>query len=482
LSDRDGDDARVKLHQRAADFFAHQRRPIGRWQTIEDVSPQLQEFDQRVKAGEYDLAAEVLLMIDRDYLWEWNQKALLAESHGRLQGHLTDASLARASRRRLGWTHWPDVQQAAPIFEQNLSEARQAGDQQAEADALDDLAQVRRYQANWARALELHEQALGLYRAIGDWRGEGEALGGAAQALTGLGQIERAMAYNEQALAIQRALNHLPSIGFLLGAQGTLYGMQGQFERAIAHYTAAIGVYGELNSQRGIANSLAQSAFVYANLGEFERALESASQAADTYRALRNVEDEVMAHMMGGIARVLKGDAAEAIAPLQSALAPEVHNMVTRSFAGYFLVTARIMVGQITEARELRATMPPSARPTPALGLKVMDGLIAARLGETDLARMTFQAAIDFAAQLSSQVPNGYEVPYWCGLAEAGLALLDRSDAHLTTALADYATAREACTAEGVISLRSHLLDALMACPGGEFLQAAQAALHDRGH
>lgn len=480
LADRDGDDARIKLHQRAADFFAHQRLPIGRWQTIEDVSPQLQEFDQRVKAGEYDLAAEVLATIDRDYLWEWNQNALLAELHGHLQGHLTDAALARASRRRLGWTHWPDVQQAAPIFEQNLSEARQAGDRQAEADALDDLAQVNRFQMNMAQALELHEQALGLYRAIGDRRGEGEALGGAAQALMGTGQIERALAYNEQALAIQRALNHQPSIGFLLGAQGTLYNMLGQFERAIACYTAAIGVYGELNAQRGIASHLALSAFVYANLGQFEQALECVRRAAGIARALHNAEAEVMTQMLRGIALVLRGDAAEAIEALQLALAPEVHNMVTRGFASHFLVMAQVMTGQIAGARELRATMPPWPRPTPTLAQKVLDGLIAARLGEADSARMTFQAALDYAAQLPPQAPNRYEVPYWRGLANAGLALLNRSDAHLTVAQIEYAIARETCAAAGIVSLHCHLLDALLVCPGGEFLQAARAALDDQ--
>ena len=470
LSDRHGDE-RVMLHRRAADFFAHQRQPIGCWQTIEDVSPQLQEFDQRVKAGEYDRAAEVLATIDRDYLWEWNQTALLAELHGRLQGHLTTATLARASRRRLGWTHWPDIQQVAPIFEQNLSEARQAGDQQAEADALDDLAQVNRFQMNMAQALDLHQQALGLYRMIGDRRSEGEALGGAAQASIGLGQIEQAVAYNDQALAIQRALNQLPSLAFLLGAKGTLCNMLGQFERSIASYTAAIGVYGDLNAQRGIASTLSLSTFVYANLGEFEQAEDCARRAADIARALHNPEAEVMTRLLGGIVRVMKGAAADAIESLQAALAPEVHNMVTRSFASYFLVAAHIIVGQIAAARELRTAMPSPIRLIPTLGMNLMDGLIAARLRETDVARAAFQAALKFIAQLPPQAPNRYEVPYWQGLANAGLALLDRSDAHLSAAQIAYANAREMCPAAGIVSLQRQLLNALMACTGSEFLQ-----------
>ena len=59
------------LKARAADYYTQIRTPRESWRTLEDVRPQLAEFELRCDTGDYDTAATVLDDIDRNYLQLW---------------------------------------------------------------------------------------------------------------------------------------------------------------------------------------------------------------------------------------------------------------------------------------------------------------------------------------------------------------------------------------------------------------------------
>ena len=65
------------LRHRAAEYFRQARSPRDKWRTIEDLAPQLAEFDLRCEVQEYEAAGSLLLDISRDYLaaWGWNRLA-----------------------------------------------------------------------------------------------------------------------------------------------------------------------------------------------------------------------------------------------------------------------------------------------------------------------------------------------------------------------------------------------------------------------
>ncbi len=476
IPEGDGPYTRQPLHLRAVQFFRHQRKPQAEWTTVDDVSPQLAEYEHLLQAGEYDSAAEVLLLIDRDYLWEWGQKNRLKTMHERLQGHLTDLHLVHASRRRLGWTHWPNLPEVVPLFEQNLESARRAGDRQAEADALDDLAQVSRYQRDLKHAVELHEHALAIYRDIGDRRGEGDALGGLGITCVGLGQAERGIAYSEQALAIHRELNHQPSLGFTLWSMGTTYRLLGRFEQAAACHTTAVGVFREINAPKGVANNLASLATACASLGRFEQAFDCLRQALDICRALQDQDGTSMVQTHWGATLAMKGDSSEAAVMLKDARAVGITNNVTLAFNDYYLMNALIASGQAAEAQALMAATSVPPHPPFVLNRAVLVGVAQACLNEADAARGSFTAALEYADKLISR-PDRFEVLCRRGMANAGLALLDQDDARLKAVLADFAEARKECAAPGIVRLYVQLLEALMAYPGGERLASVRAAL-----
>src|SRR4029077_12963436 len=93
------------LQARAAGYYAQIRTPRESWRTLEDVRPQLAEFELRCEAGDYDTAATVLDDIDFDYLQLWGHYRILLELHGRIHGHITDPTLNANHLNSLGNCH-----------------------------------------------------------------------------------------------------------------------------------------------------------------------------------------------------------------------------------------------------------------------------------------------------------------------------------------------------------------------------------------
>jgi hypothetical protein len=90
------------LRARAAGWFALSRKPREAWKSLDDLAAQLSEFDLRCEAHDYDTAVSVLLEFDFDYLLLWGHYGLMIDLHERLQGKLTEPSVALESVGNLG--------------------------------------------------------------------------------------------------------------------------------------------------------------------------------------------------------------------------------------------------------------------------------------------------------------------------------------------------------------------------------------------
>ena len=90
------------LHRAAQSIFKQTRKPRVDWKTIEDLAPQLAEFDLRYTGQDYDTAATVLLDIDFDHLFLWGHARRVVELHERLRGKLSDSWLNGSSLGNLG--------------------------------------------------------------------------------------------------------------------------------------------------------------------------------------------------------------------------------------------------------------------------------------------------------------------------------------------------------------------------------------------
>ena len=90
------------LRARAADYYAQVQTPPESWSCLDDVRPQLAEFELRCDSGDYDTAAAVLVGIDLGYLQVWGHYRTLADLHRRIHGRITDPALNAAHLAGLG--------------------------------------------------------------------------------------------------------------------------------------------------------------------------------------------------------------------------------------------------------------------------------------------------------------------------------------------------------------------------------------------
>ena len=131
--DRDADPApftQQALRHRGGDYFEQTRTPRENWKTLDDLAPQLAEFELRYQGQDYDTAAQVLLGIDFDSLIRWGHYRLTVEMHQRLQGHLDDPATGALSKLILGICYrlLGEFGRAIDLFEQALAISRKAGD------------------------------------------------------------------------------------------------------------------------------------------------------------------------------------------------------------------------------------------------------------------------------------------------------------------------------------------------------------------
>ena len=263
------------LQARAGDYYAQIRTPRQSWRTLDDVRPQLAEFELRCATGDYDTAATVLADIDFDYLRVWGHHRTLVELHGRIHGQITDPALNTAHLSSLGLCHF------------SLGE--------------------------YERAIDLHTQALAIDRDIGNRQGEGVALANLGSCRSSLGEYERAIDLYTQALAIARDIGDRQGEGTRLGNLGLCRSILGEYERAIDLYTQALAIARDIGDRYGEANALDYLGRAWLASGEARRAVTLLEQAVSTADATGDIEPAAEARSWLARARLQLGDPAAAL-------------------------------------------------------------------------------------------------------------------------------------------------------------------------
>jgi len=236
------------LLHRGAEYFRQARQPRETWKKLDDLAPQLAEFELRYAGEDYDTAASVLREIDFDYLLLWGHFRLMIEMHERLQGKIDDATLKRASTGNLGTAYFSmgQAQKAIVCYEQALASAREQKDRQGEGVWLGNLGSAYADLGDARRAIEFYEQALAIDREIGDRRGEGADLGNLGNRYAELGQTARAIEYYEQALVIHREIGDRGGEGARLGNLADALIDGGQYTEAIQRVLASVKIGEEI--------------------------------------------------------------------------------------------------------------------------------------------------------------------------------------------------------------------------------------------
>jgi tetratricopeptide (TPR) repeat protein len=288
IPDNEESDAynRHNLELRAAEFYAGLRKPKSEWKTIDDLAPQLAEFEHRVRAGDYDGACRVLNPIDHDYLLLWGHYARLVELLEKLLGRLTAPGLQATNLNSLGLAYGRlgQIERAMKFYEQALAIAGEIGDREREGHVLGNLGCVYYALGQVERAIKLLEEARAIAHEIGDRRAEVVWLSSLGDAYRDLGQVERAISLYEQSLTIARKLNDLRWGSDTLGSLGRAYRGLGQSERAIRFHEEALLIAREIGDHWQASIQLGSLGDTYRDLGQVERAIKLYEEALSIAR------------------------------------------------------------------------------------------------------------------------------------------------------------------------------------------------------
>jgi tetratricopeptide (TPR) repeat protein len=445
-ADRDAGPApftRQALWYRGAGYFEQTRTPREGWKSLEDLGPQLAEFELRNQGGDYDAAAQVLFGIDFDYLMVWGHYRLAAELHQRLQGHLDDPWTNAASKNTLAGCYLMLGQftQAIGLFEQALAIARQISDRDAEGTTLGSLGTCYYALGQIPRAIELHEQALAIARETGNRGSETMALGNLADCYSDLGQTERAIDLYEQALAIAREIGDRQGEARHLGNLGDQYSDLGQTERAIDLYEQALAIDRETGYRYSEASDLAGLGEAHGDRGWWDQGARYCRQAIE--------------------------------------VADEIGSVQVQSEARIFLARIQLLAGDLAAARQAITGARDHDHPLHRAELSLLSGIIQFRQDEPAAAAREFQEAITQADQQRELSGGGYQVLDIKALALCGLALTTDPASAVEAATA-FRAARAVTSADGITRRALALFDALAATDRGGILAPARPAAEGR--
>jgi tetratricopeptide (TPR) repeat protein len=522
---------RRSLELRAADFYAGLRKSESEWKTIDDLAPQLAEFEHRVRAGDYDGAYRVLDSIDSKYLYMWGHYTRLVELRESILGRLTDPgsrvttlhSLGNAYRA-LGQFEWAielykeslviiretsdrlrekaailgslgraysalgQIKRALKLYEEALDIACKISNRKEEGIQLGHLGLAHYALGQVKRAIAYYEQALTIAREIDDQQGEGDYLASLGRAYHGLGQVERAIQYYEKALTIAREIGDRRGEGFNLVTLGSAYRALGQVERAIQYYEEALTIARETGHRRGEGVDLGHLGLVCGTLGQFEQAIQYYEKALAITREIGDRLDESTWLDNLGLAYRALGQVEQAITHHEEALtiAREIGNRLGESYCLLSLGKALLATGELYEARRCCAEALALEMPQTSYQAALALGIILLQKHDEAVGE-TFADAVARCQAMLDKTAGLYAPRYALAAALVGQAVCDARWAEegeraglLAPALEEYRRALENCAAPGVVRDALHDLEMIHAAgveglePVFELLESAR--------
>jgi tetratricopeptide (TPR) repeat protein len=508
------------LQARAADYYSEIRTPRESWRTLEDIRPQLAEFELRCDTGDYDTAATVLNDIDADYLQVWGYYRTAVGLHGRIHGRITDPVLNGIHLTSLGYCHYnlDEYQQAIDLYTEALAIDRRAGNRRDEAVDLAGLGNCHYSLDDFRQAIELYTQALAIARDMRDRRSQGaylccvalchlslgdypqvlsllpEALAiardkgdreferleldGLGQCHHSLGDYRRAIELHTQSLAICRDISHRLGEGTALGGLGRCHFSLGDYQRAIDLDTEALAIARDIGNRRGEGTALSRLGRCHYSLGDPQQAIDLYRQALAIARDIGDRNGEANALCYLGLACLASNDARQGLTLLEqvAGITDATGDIEPAVKAQAGLARAHLQLGDPAAALAALTERPPLPYAAEEPTISLLHGLALLGLDRVDKAKQAFSSASAAAEALLAQADHNVAALQARALALSGLAAATADPARAAEAAQAFAHARIVTTAPGIAADTRRLLDAIAAHDRSGILAEARAA------
>jgi tetratricopeptide (TPR) repeat protein len=197
-----------------------------------------------------------------------------------------DQAAEAAALNNLGVVAWRQGRytQAATCFRQALTLCREAGDQAAEATALNRLGLVDFQQGRYQQAAVHHQRALALCRRAGNRAGEARALGNLGGVAWRQGRYQQAGEHLRQALTMHRQIGDPAGQSEALGVLGIIALRQGRYQEAAGQFGEALALCRQTGNRIGEADALTYLGVTALREGQCEQAAVHLEEALDLSR------------------------------------------------------------------------------------------------------------------------------------------------------------------------------------------------------
>lgn len=435
---------RYALLRRAVIYYQTQRTAQHSWSNIDDLQPQLSEFEVLCELQDYDSAAELLQDISFEYLMRWGHYRQVIALRERLIGHLKNPTLEQVNLGELGSAY-------AVIGELE-------------------------------KAIHYQEQALAFAREMGDKRNEGVWLTNLGNRHINLGQIDRALEYFQLALVNAQDQDDLRSEGVILSALGTCCTQMGQFERAREYYEEArvfAKAHDDMAAEGMILSNLGN---IYVALGDPALGIRIHDQGLEIARELENMLE--VSRRLGNLAEALVADGLykEAIQHLEEGLRLDEETGYHRgkNYKGCTLTLAYLSQGDLDAAYAAIQTAIRFDAPANNHNAVLLMGIVTLKQKQLRPAKDAFLSAVNSAGSLLKRNAYSFDALNAASLARCGLAILDDDSSHLTAAAESVVRSRNFCRAPGVLRHMERLFEFINAEDSARILATIRPLIVER--
>ena len=232
-----------------------------------------------------------------------------------------------------------------------LRSARHLDDRPGQAIALTNLGIVRQLTDDYPGATRDLEEALSLYRDLGDRLGEANALNNLAEVRLA-GDYPGATRDLEEALSLYRDLGDRPGQAYALTHLGIARRLAGDLPGATRDMEEALGISQDIGDRPGQAYALTNLGDVRRMAGNYRGAVRDLEEALEIYRDLGDRHGQSSALLFLGDARRLAGNYRGATRDLEEALGicRDLGDRLGQSNALLFLGRARRLAGNYPDA------------------------------------------------------------------------------------------------------------------------------------
>jgi tetratricopeptide (TPR) repeat protein len=413
------------LFHRGANFYRDIRKPQERWNTLDDLTPQMREFELRCHAKEYETGLRLLMTFDFDYLLRWGHYRLMANLHEQVHDHIHEQKLQQPHLANLGTAYY----------------------------RMGDL----------AKAIHYYEEALTLAQQNQDQSGESIALGNLGLCYRGLGKTLDAIDNYEAALPILRELNLQNAVATILMNLGTAYSVLGRIRQALTVLEEAKAIYIETGNHNNRAMALVCLGEVQAHLGNTQGASQYASEGLALARNMANPFVEAAALCICGELERDSQNWDAAIASFQEAIqkADLIGNAEIRSIARTGLCLVLLLSGNLIDALITIEDASQIEAPSEKHVVSAMYGIVALRQENHQQAKRQFLQTITQTELLLNNCSQDIWALESKALAQCGLAICDQNPELNASAIETFQRGREIVQHKGTLQRMLRLFEGL---------------------